>query len=338
MTDRQSKLSELLQATGASAFGEALAARIAEHGQISEVFLVACGGSLVDLYPAKFFLASEGCRLRADLYTANEFVHALPKALGDRSAVIVCSHSGDTPEAVEAARIAQAAGSLNVTLTHNSSSDIAAFADYNVVYEWGDESSVRNNPMAITLTVCLEILQCAEGYPAYDDFRQALWQIDAVVAAARNKVRGRTKTFAETYQNEKLFYVLSSGASYGHAYGFAICSLMEMQWLHTSAIHSGEFFHGPFEVTDKTTNFFVLANEGRTRPLDLRVIAFLERYAEHFEVLDARELGIGVLPESVVDYFNPVLFYSVLCDYREALAEIRGHPLEKRRYMGKVKY
>lgn len=322
----------------ASALGEALVARAADGGQISEIFLVACGGSLVDLYPAKFFLASEGCRLRADLYTANEFVHAVPKALGDRSVVIVCSHGGGTPESVEAAKIAQARGSLTVTLTHKQSSEIAAFADQNIVYEWGDESSVQNNPMAITLALCLEVLQQAEGYPSYRDFRQALQQIDDVVAAARSKVRGRVEAFAETYRNEKLFYVLSSGASYGHAYGFAICSLMEMQWLHASAIHSGEFFHGPFEVTDKQTNFIVLMNEGRTRPLDQRVISFLKRYAEHYEVIDARELGIGALPESVVEFFNPILFYSVLCDYREALAKIRDHPLETRRYMDKVEY
>jgi fructoselysine-6-P-deglycase FrlB-like protein len=325
-------------ALNASAFGAALAARAADRGQISEVFLVACGASLVDLYPAKFFLASEGCRLRADLYTANEFVHAVPKALGDRSVVIICSHGGGTPEAVEAAKIAQAGGSLTVTLTHNESSEIATFADRNVVYEWGDETSVQNNPMAITLAVCLEILQQAEGYSDYRDFRKAIQQIDDVVAAARNKVRGRTEQFAKNYRNEKLFYILSSGASYGHAYGFATSSLMEMQWLHASAIHCGEFFHGPFEVTDKQTNFIVLMNEGRTRPLDQRVLAFLRRYAEHYEVIDARELGIGVLPESVVDFFNPILFYSVLCDYREALAKIRDHPLETRRYMGKVKY
>jgi fructoselysine-6-P-deglycase FrlB-like protein len=325
-------------ALSASDLGDALAARTADRGPISEVFLVACGGSLVDLYPSRFFLASEACRMRADLYTANEFVHAAPKALGDRSVVIVCSHSGATPEAVEAAKIAQARGSLTVTLTHNESSEIAAFADRNVVYEWGHESSAQNNPMAITLALCLEILQHAEGYADYQDFRQAIQQIDDVVAAARNKVRGRTEAFAETYRNEKLFYVLSSGASYGHAYGFAIGSLMEMQWLHASAIHSGEFFHGPFEITDKKTNFIVLMNEGRTRPLDQRVIEFLERYAKNYEVIDARELGIGVLPEPVVDFFNPVLFYSVLCDYREALAKIRDHPLGMRRYMGIVKY
>jgi fructoselysine-6-P-deglycase FrlB-like protein len=192
--------------------------------------------------------------------------------------------------------------------------------------------------MAITLALCLEILHQSEGYANYDEFHEALLKIDDVVAAARNKVGERVVTFAEAYKNEKMFYTLSSGASYGHAYGFAICSLMEMQWLHASAIHSGEFFHGPFEVTDRRTSFIVLANEGRTRPLDQRVIVFLKKYANNYVIIDAKELGIDVLPESVVEFFNPILFYSVLCDYREALAKIRNHPLETRRYMGKVEY
>ena len=276
--------------------------------------------------------------MRTELYTSNEFVHALPKVIGERSVVIICSHTGDTPESVEAAKVAKAAGSHIVTLTHNESAHLAAFSDQNILYEWGDESSVQNNPMAITLALCLEILQHAEAYAHCDEFREALEKIDDVVALARSKVRERVETFAQGYRNENLFHILSSGASYGHAYGFAICSLMEMQWIHASAIHSGEFFHGPFEVTDKESNFIVLLNEGRTRPLDLRVIKFLERYAENYEVVDAKELGIGALPGSVVDFFNPILFYSVLCDYREALAKIRNHPLETRRYMGKVEY
>jgi fructoselysine-6-P-deglycase FrlB-like protein len=96
--------------------------------------------------------------------------------------------------------------------------------------------------MAITLSLCLEILQQAEGYSYYEDFREGIKRINDLVVTARNKVRERAGAFAETYRNEELFYILSSGASYGHAYGFAICSLMEMQWLNASAIHSGEFF------------------------------------------------------------------------------------------------
>ena len=91
-------------------------------------------------------------------------------------------------------------------------------------------------------------------------------------------------------------------------------------------------------LIDKKTKFIVLVNEGRTRPLDERVTRFLEQYAAGYEVVDARTLGIGVLPASVVDYFNPVLFYSVMCVYREALAMVREHPLETRRYMGRVPY
>ena len=306
--------------------------------KISEVFFVACGGSLVDLYPAKYFLVSESRVLRTDLYTANEFVHACPKVLGERSIVILCSHSGNTPEVVEAVKVAKSAGSITVTLTHKTSADVANFSDYNILYEWGDVSRVQNNPMAITLALCLEILQGSEGYKNYKEFQGSLQKIDNVVAAARSKIEKRVSAFAEEYQHEEMFYILSSGASYGHAYGFANSSLMEMQWLDASSIHSGEFFHGPFEVTDKKTNFIVLVNEGRTRPLDERVLKFLERYAKNSVVIDAKELGIDVLSESVVEYFNPILFYSVLCDYREALAKIRNHPLETRRYMGKVEY
>lgn len=316
----------------------ALEARAAAIGPISEVFLVGCGGSLVDLYPGRYFLASESSRLRADLCTANEFAHVPPKALGERSIIVVCSHSGSTPEAVAAARIARSRGALVVTLTHNRSAEIAALADRNIVYEWGDRSSVQDNPMAIALAVCAEILERSEGYAYYADFRAAIGGLDDVVAVARDKARRRAEEFAKTHLDESLFYILSSGASYGHAYGFAIGSLMEMQWLDASVIHSGEFFHGPFEITDERTNFLVLVNAGRTRPLDERVVAFLERYARNFEVIDARELGIGALPDTVVEFFNPVLFYSVLCQFRESLATIRNHPLETRRYMGKVQY
>ena len=321
-----------------SAFREALAARTAGGRQISEVFLVACGGSLVDLYGSRYLLASEIRRLRADSWTSNEFVHATPKILGEHSIVIVCTHGGGTKETVEATSIAQSAGALTVTLTHNEAAKVSDFSDHNIIYDWGDDSRVRDNPMAISLSLCAEILNHAEGYPAYDDFRSAMAEIDGIVDHACNAVRERAAAFAKTYGDETLFYILSSGPSFGHAHGFAACSLMEMQWLNGSAIHSGEFFHGPFEITDDKTNFIVLMNDGRTRPLDERVVSFLERHAEKYEVVDARKLGISALPESVREYFNPILFYSVMCVYREALAEVRGHSLETRRYMGKVPY
>ena len=192
--------------------------------------------------------------------------------------------------------------------------------------------------MAIILSLCVEALQQTGGYDGYADFQAGMAQIDGIIFRARQQVQARCAAFAERYSRESLFYILSSGASYGHAYGFAICSLMEMQWLNAASIHSGEFFHGPFEVTDMNTPWILMMNEGRTRALDERVRDFLRQYGNKVEIVDAKELGLGVIPASVVEYFNPVLFYSVMCEYRAALAKIRQHPLETRRYMGQVAY
>ncbi|WP_413729900.1 SIS domain-containing protein [Sodalis sp. RH22] len=312
--------------------------RFRPQGGLRQVFLVACGGSLVDMYPANYFLNSESTTLHSYMMTANEFVHAAPKTLGRQSLTIVCSHGGDTPESVAAAELAQRRGSATVTLTHNERAGLIDFSDSNLLYAWGDDSQVINNPMALILSLCVEALQQTEGFDGYADFLAGMEQIDGVIARARRQVQARSAAFAKRYAQESLFYILSSGASYGHAYGFAICSLMEMQWLNAASIHSGEYFHGPFEVTDANTPWILMMNEGRTRALDERAHAFLGRYGDKVEIIDARELGLSVMPVSVVDYFNPILFYSVMCEYRAALANERRHPLEARRYMGQVPY
>lgn len=305
---------------------------------ITEVYLVACGGSLVDMYPSKYFLDSEAKHIVAGMYTANEFVHATPKRLNKDSVVIVCSHGGNTPESVEAAKTAKEHGAHTIGLTHNMEAALLKYSDFSFLYEWGEDSNVKNNPMAIILELTVEILKVTEGYEHYDAFQSGIDKINGIISKGKQLVGDRAKAFADKYKDESLFYILTSGASYGHAYGFAICSLMEMQWLDAAPIHSGEYFHGPFEVTDKETPFILVMNEGRTRTLDERARVFLEQYAEKVEIVDAKELGISTIADEVVEFFNPILFYSILCVYREALAEVRNHPLDTRRYMGKVAY
>ncbi|WJV66408.1 SIS domain-containing protein [Pectobacteriaceae bacterium CE70] len=317
---------------------KSLIAQHFQHRELQHIFLVACGGSLVDMYPAHYFLNEESLRLRNGMMTANEFVYATPRVLGETSLVIICSHGGNTPESVAAAELAKARGATTITLTHNPDAQLIHWADHSQLYTWGEQSPVIDNPMALILSLCVDVLRQTENYAGWHDFQQGFDQIDAIIQQARPQVAERCRHFAERYQHESLFYILSSGASYGHAYGFAICSLMEMQRLNAAAIHSGEFFHGPFEVTDRNVPFILMMNAGRTRPLDERALSFLNRYAEKTEVIDANELGLNTLPTSIVDYFNPVLFYSIMCDYRAALAAIRQHPLETRRYMGKVDY
>jgi len=312
--------------------------QIKKENGIKEIFLVACGGSLVDMYLSKYFLENEAKELKVFLYTSNEFAHVVPKSLGKDSLVVLCSHGGSTKETVQAAKIAKENGAATIGLTFNKEGELLKHSDHSILYQWGEDTNVKDNPMAIIFAIVVEAMKLNEGFEAYEKIQKGLEMVNGIIVRAGELVEKRAEQFAEKYQNEKMFYVMSSGASYGHAYGFSICSLMEMQWMHASAIHSGEYFHGPFEVTDKETPYILLMNEGRTRALDERALTFLQKYAEKVEVVDCKELGINTIDDEVVEYFNPIVFYSILSIYRAKLAERRQHPLETRRYMGKVAY
>ena len=93
-----------------------------EHGEITEVYWVACGGSLIDLYPSHFLMTVESAKTSSGWHTAKEFLVATPKKLGKHSLVVMCSHSGNTKEAVEAAVLAYERGAAVVTLTDNAGS------------------------------------------------------------------------------------------------------------------------------------------------------------------------------------------------------------------------
>lgn len=190
----------------------------------------------------------------------------------------------------------------------------------------------------VGLMVAVELLNQTEGYEHYEKFQEGVSRIDGIVKHARRHVEKRARAFAEEYKEDKVIYTMGSGAGYGAAYMESICIFMEMQWINSSSIHTGEFFHGPFEITDAQSPFMIQISEGPTRELDERALTFLRKYARRLEVLDAKDLGLSTIDATVVSYFNHSLFNNVYDVYNHALADLRQHPLSTRRYMWKVEY
>lgn len=94
------------------------------------------------------------------------------------------------------------------------------------------------------LLVAVETLQQTAGYENYDKFYEGLGMITGIIRNARKHVQVRAEQFAETYKDDTVIYTMGSGAGYGAAYMESICIFMEMQWLDSSSIHTGEYFHG----------------------------------------------------------------------------------------------
>ena len=308
-------------------------------GGVDSVYLVACGGSFAGFYPAKYLLDHASRTLRCAMFTANEFVHALPDACGPNSIVLGCSMRG-TPETGEAVRAARERGAATVAF-YVQESKMTGYSEYKVQYETiaEDVSRAEQTNAALELQFCFELLHQKEGCPLYEPAMAGFAILDDIYRSAAEYCRPRAKAFAAGCKDEPVIYVMGGGPSMGAAYIFSICNLMEMQWVHSPTVNSGEYLHGPFETLDKNLPMFVLVSEGRTRPVDERALRFLKNYGEKLYVPDAKELGINRLDSSVAEYFNHLVFSSVLNNvYLRELSYAKKHPYQNRRYMWQVEY
>ena len=112
-----------------------------------------------------------------------------------------------------------------------------------------------------------------------------------------------------------------------------------MQWLPSSTFHTGEFFHGPFEMADENAHYLLMMNDGPTPHLDARALTFLQRMNAKYTVVDAKDFGLSShIKSTVVEYFNPLMIGGVTRLLGEELAIKRDHPLTMRRYMWKLEY
>lgn len=301
-------------------------------------YFVACGGSMAALTPAQYILDRE-IELPSAVYTSNEFIQRAPKALGERSVVITCSHSGNTPETVRATEVAREKGALTICLTHLEDSPLWNAGQYPLHYDWGPESRAEENNYGILYRLIFGILNTIQPCEKY---AQAIASIENSLHEVY--VRNRANTleaainFGSRYKRESIIYTMGSGINYSLAYSFAICLLQEMQWIHSSAIHSGEYFHGPFEITDYDVPFIIIKGLGETRPMDDRAHDFCQKYSDKIVLIDAETFHMeGIAPE-VRSYFSNLVAGVVLRQYADQLAEHRGHPLSVRRYMWKMAY
>ena len=162
--------------------------------------------------------------------------------------------------------------------------------------------------------------------------------ITTVIRKARAHVAQRALDFAEEYKNDSVIYTMGSGAGYGAAYMESICIFMEMQWIHSGCIHSGEYFHGPFEVTDFDVPFVLVKGIGATRELDERAYNFCSKFSQKLAVIDEAEFDLTGIEPGVQEYVAPLLAGTVVREMIDSLAHERGHALSVRRYMWQMEY
>lgn len=312
------------------------------EGGLKSVVFVACGGSLASSYPARYLLNAESTHLHVAGYNSSEFVGATPKCVGKNSLVIGTSTKA-TAETVEALKKAHSLGAVTIGLTGYADSLTAQSAEYFLTYyhadEWyADPSVVHCNSQGTALKIAFWLLKEYDHYANYEKALEAFEKMPGIYSGAHETMKTVAAKFAMDYKDDEIWNVLGSGAAWEAVYADAFCFFQEMQTVHCVPTHSGEYFHGAFETTDKNLAILLLKSVGRTRTLDERAEQFLDQFAGHHFVVDAEKLGLDKLDESVAEYFNALLIHPITKQLITALGDVRMHPMSYRRYMWKFSY
>ena len=324
---RQEHLGQIVQAVSA----------VEQMGTVNAVYFVACGGSQAVLMAGQYIFDKE-TTVPSHVYTANEFMYDTPKSLNEQSLVISCSHSGNTPETVAATKLAREKGAMTIALSNAEGSPLWNAAQCPVHYDWGKEVSDSDKNKGILYGLLFHLLKVLAPSEKWDVCLKELDKLSELSGKAKELYQEKAERWAKENKREKLIYTIGSGINYGEVYSTAMCWFMEMQWIHSGCIHSGEYFHGPFEVTDYDVPFLLVKSIGNTRFLDQRVEDFSKKYSDKRLILDQEDLPLAGVADEAKPYIAAILSGVVIRQFVEAIAFERGHSLDVRRYMWHMEY
>ncbi|WEV43217.1 SIS domain-containing protein [Lactobacillus sp. ESL0684] len=304
---------------------------------INHVYFAACGGSLAFMQPAEYILGRE-CDVPATILPAREFISRDPHDLGKHSLVVTCSHSGSTPETVEATKFAKQKGAMTVAITFTADSALEKAADYTLHYSWGKGTDAADLNTGVLYGFTFGFLKELTGDAKYDQGLKGLDDLETIAARTRKQYKSITDQWTSELKREKLIYAVGSGINAGETYSFSACWLQEMQWINSSYINSAEYFHGPFEVTDYDVPFIICEGMGVSREMDQRVVDFAKQHSQKVYVIDNADFDMHEIAEDFRDYYSQILSGVVYRQLAEGFEYHRGHSLEARRYMWHLDY
>jgi fructoselysine-6-phosphate deglycase len=310
---------------------EQLVDRLVDEGYQS-LYLVGAGGTYAQMWPYEH-LARRASTFPVRAAIAAELIVSGDALLGERSVAVFPSVSGTTDDSVRAIEYCRARGAYTVGFTGQPDSPVAAKV----------HTALLSEPKAWPFDAQMLLLTCRlldrrgefEGYRKLADELANLPQILLEVARQAEPV---ASAFAEAHQDTDFHFLTGAGNLWGFTYLYSMCILEEMQWLHTTRVHSAEFFHGSLELLEKDTSVIVFQGEDESRPLTERAAAFARRVSSDVTVFDTRDYPLeGVSPE-FRGLLAPLVLDTVMDRVSKHLERVRDHSLDLRRYYRVMDY
>ncbi|GAB3263830.1 fructosamine deglycase FrlB [Arthrobacter pigmenti] len=299
---------------------------------VDNVYFIGCGGSFLSSFPAHYLLESHAENFATFHMNADEFVRRQPARMGNRSLIVVASHSGQSPDTVEAARTAVAAGAKVLALSEYQDSPLVKAAPSWFLYGNTDAKQVVLSQIAWAL------LRHSKFDYDWSALRQAYEAWPESLVETLQAAEPKMHEIADQIKDSAVTHVLGGGPNFGVAATLSMCYLQEMQWMDAEAVNAAEFFHGPFEVITDDSTVILFLGEDTSRPIAERTRRFLDKYTSAPVYIDSQDFALPGIPAEQRGHFTSALLFALVSRLAEHVASLRNHSLDARRYMGKVDY
>jgi fructoselysine-6-P-deglycase FrlB-like protein len=301
------------------------------------MFFIACGAPNRVMDSIRYWVEREATGVETHLYYPAEFILQAPRRVDEKSMVVLISHSGKTPEVIQAARFLKEKYPCRVvSITSNADSPLAFECPVTLVH--GQTPVGFEAKFMLLMALVSGWMQQHGEWDWHPQIMEGLRVLPAAMAEAEQQEKEKNKHFAQDYQREEFFMITGSGPAYPVAYSLGVCIMMEALWVKMFEGSAAEFFHGPFEIVNSSVPVILFKGEDPSRPVAERVERFCRQYTEKLLVYDSKDYPMIGVPEVVRPVFAPYILGAASVQLAEFLAELKDQPLTTRRYMGKVPY
>jgi fructoselysine 6-phosphate deglycase len=313
-----------------------LGADLAKKG-LKRVYLVGCGAPNREMGTIKYWMERVAKNLDVYLYFPAEFLNQKPPRMDENTLVVLGSHSGTTPEILAVAEWLKTLPVTTVGVTQKAESPLAQNVQHPLLY--GESTHGYHAKFMIILALLSTIMhELEKDWTVHKAIMSSLDCFPSALVDTQEAYEAQSKLDAQLLKDDDYVMLLGAGPMFATAYVFGVCVLMEMQWMHTYACESAEFFHGPFEVVDAKSPVVVFLGEDPARPESERVVRFCQKFTERLFVFDSKDYEMKGIDPSVRAIFAPFILEAAVDRLAQRLAVWHTHPLTTRRYMWKFEY
>lgn len=310
----------------------AIADAVCEKG-FDNILFTSAGGSLAALEPYSYIMKSMS-KIPAIAEIPAELMTTGNPLVTDKTVAILTSKTGDTKETVAVAKWLKERNVTTISFCGAPDSPLNEATDYSVYYGDADPHDLCG------LYVITRIMYNKGEFDAYPKFIEEMKNFGQVLVSVGKAAEDYGKKYASLFaEKDKEYQIwISSGNTWGTTYSMAMCVLEECQWLRTKSVNSADFFHGTIEMVERNVLVAVGMGEGPTRPLDERVVRFVEKHTNQLFVFDTKDYEFPGISDEFRWLLSPVVLWAIYERAYKNLADLRKHTLDIRRYYRRLDY